>query len=264
MSLTRIGVSSPLLRDEMPTPDMGVTQHCAILKKLGVTPVILRNDDNPLEAIREFRLDGIIFSGGGDVAPGSYGGDSRFAQEVDFRRDAFESALMERAFKQKLPIFAICRGMQLANVIFEGTLVEDLRERMGAAYSIVHDQVGEVQLPYYAYAHDIKIMPDTLLYSITENYYLRVNSIHHQAIDELASVFKVTARAADGIIEAIELQGNNDSFFLGVQWHPEWLPGDPSSQRLYARFLWECKSHPTSGSPGCSQQQSLLHSPCGE
>lgn len=234
----RIGVTSPLSGNEMPSPDIGVTRHCAILETLGVEPVILRKDMNPLNVIEQFALRGLVFSGGGDIAAGAYGGDESRIRDLDFRRDIFEFALMERALEIGLPVLAVCRGMQVANVLLGGTLIEDLRHHMGDAYKLMHDQSGEAQLPYDAYAHDVTIEPGTILHDIIGIEHIQVNSLHHQGIGELASGLRVTAQSDDNVIEAIEFAESSEAkgFFLGVQWHPEWIPADAVSQALYARL----------------------------
>jgi len=240
----KIGVTSPLSGEEMPPPDMGVAQHCAILGRLGIEPIVLRKDMNPLTVIEKFELQGLIFSGGGDIAAGAYGGDESFIRNLDFRRDVFEFALMERAFEIDLPVLAVCRGMQVANVVLGGTLIEDLRDYHGSAYTLIHDQAGEAQLPYDSYAHEVTIVPATMLYDIVGSERIRVNSLHHQAIGELASGLRITARSDDGVIEAIEFAEPSEerAFFLGVQWHPEWIPDDSVSHSLYARLIHVCSA----------------------
>jgi putative glutamine amidotransferase len=237
----RIGVTSPLLRQEEPVPEGGAVQHCRGVERAGAASVLLRIDMDPRCIIADAALDGIIFSGGGDVAAGSYGGDESLARcDVDFRRDAFEFALMERALALGLPILATCRGMHVANVMLDGTLIEDLRHNLGSAYRVAHDQVDDAGLPYDAHAHEVNVEPGTLLYDAAGAARFPVNSIHHQAIAELGNGLRVVARADDGVIEAIEFV-ESSSYFVGVQWHPEWLPADRVSQRLYARLLKEAE-----------------------
>jgi putative glutamine amidotransferase len=238
VSRARIGVTSPLAGNETPPLDIGAVQHCRTLERFGAQGVLLRNDFDVRHLLRELKLDGLIFSGGGDVAPGAYGGDAVLAgsNDVDFRRDAFEFALMESALDAELPILATCRGMEIMNVLRGGTLIEDLHHHLGGAYTVMHHQVDEAGLPFYAYAHDVDITHGSLLYDIVQSITLRVNSIHHQAIADLGSGLRAVAHAADGIIEAIEFVVPS-SFFIGVQWHPEWLSNDSASEQLYARLL---------------------------
>jgi putative glutamine amidotransferase len=167
MPPVRIGITSPLVAGEEPTADMGAAQHRAILERLGVTAVLLRNDEDPLTVIDRFALNGVIFSGGEeDIAPERYGGDAHLTHEADLRRDAFEFALMECMLRSNLPIFAVCRGMQIVNVCLDGTLIEDLHLRRESGPHVIHDQVSEANLPYSAYMHAITIVPGALLYDI--------------------------------------------------------------------------------------------------
>ncbi len=241
MPSVRIGITSPLVADEEPTADMGVAQHRAILERLGVTSVLLRNDEDPLTVLDRFALNGVIFSGGeADIAPERYGGDAHLTHDADLGRDAFEFALMECMLRSNLPIFAVCRGMQIVNVCLNGTLIEALRLRRESGPHVIHDQVSEANLPYSAYVHEITIVPGTLLYDIVGAQRISVNSIHHQAIGMLAPSLKVVARADDGVVEAIEFSEQSERFFLGVQWHPEWLPADSVFHHLYTRFVGAC------------------------
>jgi putative glutamine amidotransferase len=239
VKLVRIGVTSPLTGDESPPLDIGAVQHCLALKRLGAEVVLLRNDMRTQNLIGDLDLNGLVFSGGGDVAPGSYGGDEALARsDVDFRRDAFEFALMGSALAARLPILATCRGMEVANVVLGGTLIEDLRYSLGERYTVSHHQVDENGLPFDAYAHEVTVAPRSLLSEIVQSSMLRVNSIHHQAIGEVGKGLRSVAHSVDGVIEAVEFFDRR-SFFVGVQWHPEWLPDDRASQLLYARLTSE-------------------------
>lgn len=235
----RIGVTSPLTGLEPPPYDIGAYQHCLSLERLGAEAILLRNDMPVQGLISDLKLTGVIFSGGGDVAPGSYGGDEALPQsDVDFRRDAFEFALMERALEARLPILATCRGMEVINVVLGGTLIGDLKHHFGEHYTVAHHQVEDSGQPFDAYAHDVTIVADSILHDLAQMSTLRVNSIHHQAIAELGQNLRAVGYASDGIIEAIEFE-KPPCFFVGVQWHPEWLPHDLVSRRLYERLFAE-------------------------
>jgi len=226
---------------------MGATRHCAALQGAGAQPIILRNDMDPLSVIVELGLCGLVFSGGGDIAAGSYGGDESLVRDdIDFRRDTFEFALMERALAEGLPVLAACRGMHVLNVVLDGTLIEDLRRCMGANYQVMHDQVRDCGLPYNAYVHDVIVAPNALLYEIAAAKRFPVNSMHHQAIAELGKGLHAVAHSEDGVIEAVELDGYSN-FFVGVQWHPEWIPEDAVSRRLYTRLLRGAQRSPSQG-----------------
>ncbi len=167
-------------------------------------------------------IDGLLLTGGDDVAPGRYGEEVHPAVVVVApERDDFEIALIKEARARHLPIFAICRGMQVLNVAFGGTLVQDIPTQAPGALD--H---GMKVPPHNAFdpAHEIWIEKDSLLAGLMKDRLaggdsLEVNSRHHQAIKHLAPGFRAVATAPDGIIEAIEDPGAR--FCLGVQWHPE-------------------------------------------
>lgn len=209
------------------------TTYSEMVRATGGIPVVLPPGD-PAE-IPELiaRLDGLILSGGGDVEPALYGGehlDGVYA--VDPVRDAFELALVRAAVAQRLPTLAICRGMQIANVALGGTLFEDIATRRPQA--LAHQVKGEgVREPQHAAYLD---SGSSLAQAIGDEV-AKVNSIHHQALDDVAAVFRVVGTAPDGIVEAVE-PTNDDWPMWGVQWHPEYLgAGDPASRRLFAAFV---------------------------
>jgi putative glutamine amidotransferase len=230
----------------MPQDGMEIVSHVAAVRLAGGEPVILRNDNEP-GVIEKLEIQGMLFSGGGDIRASRYGGNEVLANErLNPQRDAFEFALMEYALERRFPIFAVCRGMQVANVVLGGTLIEDLRHHLGANYHLPHHQKRDADLPPGAYAHEIAIRPGALLQELAESERIAVNSFHHQAIGKLASTLQITARADDDVIEAVELintvgEERNGGFFIGLQWHPEGLPGDRLSQLLYRHFVNACK-----------------------
>jgi gamma-glutamyl-gamma-aminobutyrate hydrolase PuuD len=167
-------------------------------------------------------LDGLLLTGGDDVAPSRYGEDAHATiVEAEAGRDAFEIALVTTARARRLPIFAICRGVQVLNVACGGTLVQDIASQM--AGSLPH-QLTVPPNQSYSLAHEIWIEKDSLLSRLMRERLndvdtCEVNSRHHQAVKAVAAGFKVSATAPDGVIEAIE--DPSLPFCLGVQWHPE-------------------------------------------
>lgn len=162
------------------------------------------------------RIDGLVITGGQDVCPALWG-SARVdpAADYDRARDDYEIAMLRFALDAGLPVLAICRGMQILNVAFGGTLIEDL-----PAGPIDHLQKGQ---PVDAATHEVSFTAPSIaskVYGSTA----QVNSLHHQAVDRPGAGITVTGRAPDGVIEAIELGGHA---VLGVQWHPEWRDGDP-------------------------------------
>ena len=183
-------------------------------------------------------VGGLLLTGGEDVAPALYGEEKHAATvEVAPERDAFEIALVKEARRIGLPIFAICRGIQVLNVAFGGTLVQDIPTQMPSA--LPH---AFTTPPHKAfdYAHDVWVDTNSLLAKLMAERLngsdsCAVNSRHHQAVKDVAPGFKVVATAPDGIIEAIEDPAAQ--FCLGVQWHPENFFRTGEFRPLFEGFL---------------------------
>jgi len=183
-------------------------------------------------------LDGLLLTGGDDVAPTLYGEPAHAAvTEAEPGRDDFEIALVKSARDRHLPIFAICRGIQVLNVACGGTLVQDIPTQVPGALS--HSLKVPPNEPY-TLANEVWLEKGSLLSNLMGERLAggdscEVNSRHHQAIKDVARGFTVTATAPDGIIEAIE--DPSQGFCLGVQWHPEnfWRTGE--FRPLFEGFL---------------------------
>ncbi|MBS1819622.1 MAG: gamma-glutamyl-gamma-aminobutyrate hydrolase family protein [Acidobacteria bacterium] len=179
------------------------------------------------DALRD--VGGLLMTGGDDVSPSRYGESKHPATvEVAPERDEFEIALVREARRLGLPIFAICRGIQVMNVACGGTLVQDIPTQ--AKTALDHSFKVPPHKPF-DYAHDVWVDDNSLLARLMSERLngsdsCAVNSRHHQAVKDIAPGFKVVATAPDGIIEAIEDQSAR--FCLGVQWHPEnfWRTGE--------------------------------------
>lgn len=180
----------------------------------GTIPVLLPHlDPADVDEVLD-AVDGLVVAGGGDVHPASYDAENTASKETDAGADASELALLRRARNRGVPTLAICRGMQLTNVAFGGTLQQDI----GVAES-VHEPVSDDPDEVLAAMHPVDVVADSRLGSIVGGGQREVNTIHHQAIDRLAAGFRVVAWAPDGIIEAIEAEGPWP--LVAVQWHPE-------------------------------------------
>jgi putative glutamine amidotransferase len=174
-------------------------------------------------------LDGLLLTGGDDVAPTRYGETPhQTVVEAEPGRDEFELNLVKVARARELPIFAICRGIQVLNVACGGTLVQDIPSQVPGA--LPHRLPVPPNQPY-TLAHEVWLERDSLLCRmmcerLSDADACAVNSRHHQAVNAVAPGFKVTATAPDGVIEAIE--DPSTGFCLGVQWHPEnfWRTGE--------------------------------------
>ena len=177
-------------------------------------------------------LNGLLLVGGEDVNPETYGEKlDRVTKPMMPRRDQFECKIISVCMERRIPILGICRGLQMLNVACGGTLYQDLSYMPGAAN---HGQVGELD---FSTRHAVEIAPGTKLHRMFDIEHVETNTGHHQAIKQLGQGLRVSARTADGVIEAIE--SDNDNFVIAVQWHPEAWGCDPWSRRLFAGFCGE-------------------------
>ena len=177
--------------------------------------------------------DGVLLTGGGDVDPALYGEPVHPAfSAAEPGRDEFEIALAQAALAADLPLFAICRGVQVLNVARGGTLVQDIPNQLPGSFE---HRIAE---PPSSIAHEIAVTPGSLLDSILGEAVLDgrcpVNSRHHQSIKAVGEGLVVTAVAADGIVEAVEDPSRR--FCLGVQWHPENFVQTGEFASLFAEF----------------------------
>jgi putative glutamine amidotransferase len=161
-------------------------------------------------------VDALVLAGGQDVQPQRYNEEpSPFLETICPERDAYEIAALNFALAQQKPVFGICRGMQLINVAFGGSLYQDIAQQCPDRLQHSQKAIREEA------SHTVTLESDSWLSSIMKKETLPTNSFHHQAIKELAAGFRVSARAQDGIIEAIEKR--DQGFIVGVQWHPEMM-----------------------------------------
>jgi putative glutamine amidotransferase len=182
-------------------------------------------------------FDALLLGGGVDIDPARYGAavlpDGHV--EVDAERDAIDFALLEQALRERRPVLGICRGLQVINVALGGTLVQDLPIERPSP--VVH-QNADAPTEKTRLDHKVAIAPGTRLASVAGTRELPVNSRHHQAIARVAPGLAVSARADDGVPEAVEeSSGSREGWLMAVQWHPENLAGDPASTRLFEEFV---------------------------
>jgi putative glutamine amidotransferase len=207
------------------------TEYVAAIEKHGVDVVLIPGTGSPEHIID--RLDGVVLSGGEDIHPSRWGGVEQNAQAYDPARDATELALYHLARERKLPVLAICRGMQLVGVAEGVKLIPDI------AQSTAHPgQSTPAELMNHR--HEVSINPGSRLRSIYGASRRMTNSIHHQAIETVPAGFIESAVAEDGTIEAIE---SEDGLVLAVQWHPEKMtaPRETESEAaLFAAFADAC------------------------
>lgn len=184
-------------------------------------------------------LDGLLLSGGSDLAPKYYGEEPR--PELDFTlpdRDEFEMILIEKALERDIPVFGICRGMQVLNVALGGTLYQDLPSQVDAAMES-HRQTDDKWIT----RHDVRLEPSSLAAEILSGE-TPVNSYHHQAIKDLALGLRATGYSPDDIVEVVESRDFSESWILGVQWHAEAMRSvSPAHAELFRAHVEAARSH---------------------
>ena len=182
------------------------------------------------------RIDGLLLSGGGDVDPACYG-EERVPEcgEANAQRDAFELMITKKAIERRMPVFGICRGIQVLNVVYGGTLVQDIPSTYGCLLE-KHRQPE----PYNDFWHEIALKENGYFQQIVGEKTFMTNSMHHQAIKLLGGTLEAEAWSSDGIIEAV-VDRENEAVF-GVQFHPEYLTEKSlCARKLFARFVLNAK-----------------------
>jgi len=207
------------------------------IHKAGGTPVIIPVGLEGRYPNKVFELiNGLMLIGGGDIDPNLYG-DLLTSKlwHVEPKKDRTEIDLFNLAFNKNIPIFGICRGIQLINVALDGTLYQDITSQVRMA--IAH----KPDIPWEEPSHAIRIETDSKLYRALGEKEIWVNSAHHQSIKLHGKGLISTAKASDGIIEAIEHP--NKKWVVGVQWHPElFWENDKIQAKLFKAFVDACKS----------------------
>lgn len=210
-----------------------MTEYSSAIRDAGGSPLLIPYDFplSQLEGLRHV-LSGVMLSGGGDIDPALYqSAPDRYAANITPQRDALEKALALLAVNTNLPLLGICRGHQMLNVALGGTLYTDIGEQYKT--SLVHSQPES--MPPDHLAHEVEIASGSRLAGIINTEKVMVNSRHHQAINDLAPNLSVSARASDGLIEAVEL--TKHTFCLGVQWHPEALVQVEAQRAIFSAFI---------------------------
>ncbi len=188
------------------------------VRSSGGVPLLLPHvDPADVDAVLD-AVDAVVVCGGGDVDPSSYGAVPESVKDADVRADELELALLAAARRRGTPTMAICRGMQLLNVAYGGDLAQDVTAP-GTPHPPISDDPGEVM----GLRHDIAIEPGSRLADVLGAGRREVNAIHHQGVGRVGDDLVVTARADDGLVEAIE--PTDWPTCLGVQWHPEKMDG---------------------------------------
>ena len=216
-------------------------EYCDALREAGAEPVLIVPGDAPSLV----GVDALVVTGGGDVDPALYGGPPDFAEGVDRSRDDLEVALLWEAREHRLPTLCICRGLQVANVAFGGTLIGDI-PTLGTSATVLRHEFGDANGVSYRGViaeHVVRVEPGSLLARTVRALNLPTGSRHHQAADRCADDLKPVGRTDDGIVEALEATFDSP-FWLAVQWHPESTrdEDDGASRRLFSGFVNAARS----------------------
>jgi len=220
-------------------PCRSLTDYVESVRRAGGEPRVFDPlEDQPEQIVGE--VQGVLMTGGVDIDPARYGEEPHATvTAIEPERDAFEFALLLAAREARLPVFGICRGLQVMNVALGGSLIQDIAAEMTGILQ------HTLPTPPCAVAHEVWVSKGSRLWTLMQEKMAdadtcSVNSRHHQAIKRLAPGFEVTATAPDGVIEAIECP--NATFCLGVQWHPEnfWRTGE--FRPLFEGFIEACRT----------------------
>lgn len=226
--------------------DDPVLESLDALREAGAEPVRADASADPLAVLAG--TCGLLVTGGADVAPARYGAPrSPFVTEVEPERDAFEIALLRAARERGLPVLALCRGLQIANVAFGGTLIADIPHALGERATVPHDVRDPGQQEHWRLVpeHVVRVEADSALARLLGTTRVVTSAAHHQAVDRCAADLRVVGRTADGIVEALEARFAAP-FWLGVQWHPESnrADDDGASRALFRAFVEACSRTP--------------------
>ncbi|MCC6802511.1 MAG: gamma-glutamyl-gamma-aminobutyrate hydrolase family protein [Anaerolineae bacterium] len=229
-----IGITTADYEDHGKPYHRAYARNAWAIRDAGGLPVYIPTgiDGDELRELYE-RLDAVLLPGGPDVDPAYYG-EARHPQTriIDDARDTLELTLARWMYEDDRPLFGICRGHQVINVAFGGSLVQDIPSEVET--ELAHDTPDT--LPRTTIRHEVALAPDSRLASILGRTQVAVNSLHHQSVGRPAPGVVITGYSPDGIVEALEAP--DKQFVLSVQWHPEDLYGDDEAmKRLFASFV---------------------------
>ena len=186
--------------------------------RAGGLPVLLPHfSDEATAHAMASQLDGLLLAGGGDVRPSRYGEETLPAcGEPDDQRDVFELLMIREALAMGMPVFGVCRGIQILAVAMGGTLYQDIESQLG-----IEKQRHSQEPPYGETVHTVRFVQNGLFERITGGQEMRTNSMHHQSIKQPGERLIVEGVSEDGVIEAVSAK--DDDGIFAVQFHPEWL-----------------------------------------
>lgn len=238
MTKPLIGITTFNGRNDYGRPTSAVQHSYIRAVSLGggipvLIPAVLPQED--LEELYS-RLQGILFSGGGDISLKYFDGEAHpKIHDVDENRDVTEISLLRQSVNDGKPFLAICRGAQVMNVALGGTLYTHIADQVRNALNHDNEEYTDI-------IHPVNVDETSRAAEIFGETLLHVNSLHHQGLKDIASGLRIVGHAPDGVIEAVELPDH--PYALGVQWHPEWLTDQPVMQRLFKSFVDASNSVP--------------------
>ena len=208
------------------------------LKAAGAIPVVMPLDASE-EDLKQLSqdLDGFLFTGGPDVHPFLFGEETQaHCGNVSPARDQMEISMLPMIMELQKPILGICRGIQVLNIALGGNIWQDIPSQVTRDFPLAHSQPFSYDMP----CHTVALTDGSLLARISEGSSIEVNSMHHQAVKDLAPGLIASAYSTDYLIEALEMP--DYPFFIGVQWHPEYLwEKNKEAFRLFQTFVKACK-----------------------
>lgn len=233
MASPRIGITT-CTHDGLGPVEAVKREYVDAVVAAGGVPHVLPILDPALAPVMLAGVDGLLLTGGGDIDPAAYGADLHpEAYGLNPARDAWELALVRTA---AVPILGICRGSQVLNVAFGGTLVQHLPDLTDQRHREVERERELV--------HEVDVVPGSRLHAVAAGLRLGVNTLHHQAVDRVGAGLAVSGWSTDGVVEAIE--GTGDRLALGVQWHPELLPDQEAHRLVFAWLVAAADTHAAS------------------
>jgi putative glutamine amidotransferase len=245
----RVGVTWRTAAEESANKRERIENYMRAVREAGGEPVVisLRLPDDQLQALAE-KLDAVVLTGSpADVEPRRWGSTRHpAATEPDPDRERTDDALLDHAFAAGKPVLAICYGAQILNVHFGGSLLQDIPSELQTSINHDQDEDGNDGL------HFVRIEGGhlgELAGQLGHESDPQINSSHHQSILQPGRGLRVTARAADDVVEAVEWEGNKN-WVVGVQWHPERMRGDALADALFRRLVSEARVKSSSEKDG--------------
>ncbi len=245
-----IGIGSDIEPEGRRDRAFAYSTYIDSLRRAGAIPVLIPPQPENVNDLLA-GLDGIVLAGGYDCDPQLYGEQPHPSIEMmDRRRQENDLTLAKAARDRGIPTLGICLGLQVMNVANGGSLIQDIHSELQTA-------IEHVSEPEDRARHDVTLEEGTRLRSIlTGPKTINVNSSHHQAIKDVARGFRVTAEAPDGVVEGLE--DPEHPFYMGVQWHPEDMPGEATASALFLAFVEAARKY-----AGRKRQSATDLSPAG-